>query len=1024
MNLRKLATSGALSALCFLGACMNTKDRTAQDLTLAENGKTQYQIIQSDQATEAEKYAALELAEFLKRVSGASFSITTESFFKGSGPGIYVGWTKYAKQNGINSANLGEEEWIIRTDGKNLIITGGRPRGALYGVYEFLEDQVGCHWLDQDTEIIPAKPTLTLSSLNIQAKPWFWQRQVHSPTGVSDKKWKFMIRNKNYRYDMKGRKNFFPKGAFYKLDGFPGKRHSFSYFVNASEWFDSHPEYFSLGSDGKHIPAYDGSGPGQLCLTNPDVLHLTLKNLRKFIKNDRDEAKKKGCPPPKVYGINQNDKYDAHCRCEKCQAIVKREGSESGPLIAFINAVAENIEKDYPDILIGTIAYNKTSMPPNNLKPRKNVIIGWCDVYSKCDGIRPLKHPYNSSNMEELIAWEKISPHIAIGDDYWTALSYYDFFPTPYSIIDCIASDIKFFADQKAESFFAEAAEYCEAGQQFVPLRTWLAYQLLVDPYQPVEPLIKIFMQGYYGSAADEMNKYLKYLRKRINKDAQFKMLRNAPHKLKYLDLEFFVTSERIFDKAETLVASNSLADRHVQNERFILDGALLFLWPWLKRSLPPGETMPFDHEKVIKRYEKEWRTFVKSRFSRTYSHNKFSLNNDGKLLSRMTNTFRGPELPEEFHSLPSHDVADFNWLTFSTIRPRMKILPDPKAAGGMAATFAAKRAIEKAEKGGDKKELSRDEQFRQPLLLGATNGPTIKVKPEDIPQDEKYHIYKIGRIRIRPGSMVWAFKGKRLGVNVDRLFVPGSEDPFLNEWNAYISLKVQGPAYVKGSKKANGVWMDRVLLAKPQKGEVVDKAYLEELEKERKRLALRPKVKISHLSKKVNGDPLKVDWTEIAETGKWTSLKGTPSPRDVSAKFACDNNYLYVCLAEKMDSGKLVNDPDVWRGDDWEFLFAEKRGSKPYRQIAINPNGKFRERAYAGGKWISGAKIISQKDADFWKMFAAFPLNRLLHSGKVETGQKIYLNIMRGGKRPLVWSPTFGEGFHSLERFGEITLE
>jgi hypothetical protein len=32
-----------------------------------------------------------------------------------------------------------------------------------------------------------------------------------------------------------------------------------------------------------------------------------------------------------------------------------------------------------------------------------------------------------------------------------------------------------------------------------------------------------------------------------------------------------------------------------------------------------------------------------------------------------------------------------------------------------------------------------------------------------------------------------------------------------------WLSLKLQGPAYVKNSTEPNGAWMDRVLLVRPQ---------------------------------------------------------------------------------------------------------------------------------------------------------------------------------------------------------------
>ena len=86
-------------------------------------------------------------------------------------------------------------------------------------------------------------------------------------------------------------------------------------------------------------------------------------------------------------------------------------------------------------------------------------------------------------------------------------------------------------------------------------------------------------------------------------------------------------------------------------------------------------------------------------------------------------------------------------------------------------------------------------------------------MQPEDIPQDGKYHLYRIGQIRVQEGTTVWALKGARLGVNVDRIFEADADNPAVNTWEAYISLKLQGPAYVRGSRQPNGVWMDRVLL-------------------------------------------------------------------------------------------------------------------------------------------------------------------------------------------------------------------
>ncbi|MHC4872852.1 MAG: DUF4838 domain-containing protein [Planctomycetota bacterium] len=334
-----------------------------------------------------------------------------------------------------------------------------------------------------------------------------------------------------------------------------------------------------------------------------------------------------------------------------------------------------------------------------------------------------------------------------------------------------------------------------EAGQQFEELRDWLAYQLLDDPYQKVEPLIKIFMAGFYGEASPHVHKYLDYVHARADRDAQFQYLRFQPHNLKYLDLEFFVKSQALFDAAEKSVNRKSFYYRHVSNERFVLDGALLYLWPWLEKKLPGNEKMLFSRSELIDRYEREWKLFVEDNYSRFYSYDKNSLNKDGKLLSRMLALFRDPKIPEEFKNKSSKDIADFNWLTFSNIRPRLKLVPDKDAVGGMAAIFSGKKPYE-----GDD------------LIIGAGDSSRKIIKNNDIKRDGSFHLYKLGKVEIKPGVVIWALSDKTLGVNIDRLYVKNSRDKSTNMWNAYISLKV------KKVKGIDNIWFDRVLLVKPEK--------------------------------------------------------------------------------------------------------------------------------------------------------------------------------------------------------------
>ena len=491
-------------------------------------------------------------------------------------------------------------------------------------------------------------------------------------------------------------------------------------------------------------------------------------------------------------------------------------------------------------------------------------------------------------------------------------------------------------------------------------------------------------------------------------------MVAGSPYNLKYLDLNFFVTAGKIFDEAEALVKPESLEARHIRRERFIVDGALLYLWPWLDRKLPANETMPFDHETLIRRYETNWRAHVNLYPSWFYSK-------EGRL-AKMAALFRDPKFPEPFRSMPRRNIADFNWLTFSEYSPSRQLFVDDKeAAGEMAAKFTSvPDATQAAEK------------VTRPLTFGVTGGATITLKPEEIPQDGKYHLFKIGWINVKKGSSiqdggttVWALEGKKLGVNVAWLCVTNAPDRAVNDWNAYISLKFKGPAYVKGAAGTNEVWMDRVLLVKPQPGEQPDAAELLRQAEEKKLDARRPQMRVPQSPKGAAGDPLKVDWAKAVKAGGWGTRMGLATSRKVDARFAQDGEYLYVRLTEAMDAKTLMNDAGIFGGDDWELLFAATRGAQPYRQIGINPKGEHMGLAYGetSSKWESGVTVISETGATEWAVSMAFPMERLLPGG-VKPGQTVYANMLRGGQDPLVWSPTFNVGFHLLERLGEIVLE
>jgi hypothetical protein len=115
----------------------------------------------------SEETAAKELQHYLDQITGATCAIVQEDKIPGPvGSAIYVGATRFATQHLKGKSTFADEEWLMQTQGKSLILTGGKPRGALYSTYHFLEDICGVHWWNPWEETVPTQKVLSIGPLN------------------------------------------------------------------------------------------------------------------------------------------------------------------------------------------------------------------------------------------------------------------------------------------------------------------------------------------------------------------------------------------------------------------------------------------------------------------------------------------------------------------------------------------------------------------------------------------------------------------------------------------------------------------------------------------------------------------------------------------------------------------------------------------------------------------------------------------------------------------------------------------
>ncbi len=744
---------------------------------LQSGGKAAYVIGIPKQPHPTESRAAKELATYLKKVSGADFSILTEDQIHGL-PAIYVGQTKRAAQE-ANLAEFHPEEWFIRTtaDG-SLILTGGKYAGIFYAVVDYLERQCGIRWLDETCEVVPRNPQLGIGKWDLRRKPSFALRQVFDMLDWSPTTGTFKERNKGFSYTQQ-------ETGVSKYYG--GNRPYHSAGDYASDWPRDKAELFSRdANDNPMIPVKEGDAGGQICMSNPEARQRVLDKMLAYIGRDRKEAAEKQCAPPLIYDFSGNDNPHK-CTCSGCMELANREGSYSGATIDFINWIARRIAREHPEIMVKTFAYMYCEEPPKFLHAEPNVMIHialggveFGGAYYMYDTMRALTHPVNKRVLARFKDWGRHANHLMIWQ-YWTL---YPIIPEPTVHVDALFSDIETFKECHVEAFFAEYEN--PAFNSFSVLTRWLAFKLTDDANADKQKLLQEFMTGYYGPAAPHMIALLKYMEKR---QADFDGAIGTVDVCwrGYLDNEYFATTLGFLRKAEEEAkGSQEIVDR-VRLELPCLLAGLLSRWPYLK------DTSPYNAEALIEEFRTEACKSMDRFFKEDQQNFRKSQGFDQKVETFCLN-FR-METAGTHGSLPEGVVLDANTSFISLGAGRFlheakaKIVDDPDAFGGKASCY---------EHGNENLNL-----FLSNWMEGITLSK-FNLTEQILPRDGKYHWVEVGLVRFsNNGRAHLLIPDHCQGIRCDffRKVLPGTS------YQVYISLKCDSKA----------ICADRVLMVKTE---------------------------------------------------------------------------------------------------------------------------------------------------------------------------------------------------------------
>ena len=470
-----------------------------KDILLAENGRTDWRIVMDHPAHETIKYAADELQRFLLEMSGASLPVQTVLAADGEYE-ILIGRGKHLNRHEISFDwdSLGEEGYVIRTGEHFLLLAGATPRGTLYAVYDLLY-RLGCRFFSSDCSVIPRRDRLTFPETDRMEKPAFESREAYWRDAFDGS---FAVRNRmnSNKADISVR-----QGGRMKFYNF---HHSFADLISSDVYFDAHPEYFSM-VDGKRLKEHT-----QLCLTNPEVVELVVRGVKKWIREN---------PDCRVFSVAQNDWLN-YCTCPACAKADAEEGSHSGTMIRFVNEVADRVAAEYPDVLIHTFAYQYTRKAPRLARPRPNVIVRLCSI--ECCFVHPLDgslvqpltnlppqghHPQcaalgETAFLDDLREWSRITPRLYV----WDYVTQFRNYLIPMPNFDVLDKNLRLFRDIGVKGVLEQGNFSHGGGGHLAELEAYLQARLLWDPDEDMEELMMDFLKGYYGpQAAQPIREYI-----------------------------------------------------------------------------------------------------------------------------------------------------------------------------------------------------------------------------------------------------------------------------------------------------------------------------------------------------------------------------------------------------------------------------------------------------------------------------------------------------------------------------------
>lgn len=758
------------------------------DVALCTNGKTAFRIVKPANPSAVDDYALASLSEYLRQITGAEFPVVGADQAAGDRPGLYVGINTVVikKLGGDPLAALQDQEHVSRSKDGDIFLFGKGVHGNLHAVIEFLEASLGWRWYSVfEKPVIPATPSVTLKPFERKRGFSFRSREVgligephfYSQNGMNMASEKWGSRPE-YNFVPYLRNDKFVHSSFAYIPPTPDTVYSKSFpWMERMDYFATNPEFFSMHANGNRTPGM------QLCFSNPalrqELTHNILKHLTIAPGND-------------IITVDAADNPDAFCYCPECKALEQKYQSPGGPIYDYLIELCGILQEQHPGKFVKTLAYRRsqTQKPPTlpaGVRLPENLIISFAPI-EDCF-FADWNHPDAAvqETYRDLQTWGRITSHL------WAWL-----YPNPWGSGEVLPvgnlrrniSQMRLMHKAGVAGVFTDHRGANDRSG-LSELQGFLIRKLMQDVNCDTDALILEFTDHQYGPAAGLTRLYLEELEQ--SREAMRELPRGVTftpgprfddHIFPYLTEANIHRWQRQFDEMEANTAASPGALANVRLLRRELDFASLWKWFKLQKAYPD--------------YFRDATVFanrIKAASPRPFA--------PGALADFMAMIEGGgveKPLPAEFDGIDRSRIQTFV-PTNSGRQSGPLTMKDTEAAWGYATTIHDP----------DMPFQMGFYQWQSRQPPKGKEGARIRLEQKDITPG-KYRLYKLGSVTFTPDCWIW-FSVKSWATNQqlgERLYEPGAS----NQWEAWVSLKFDGPTY-GGTAKEDLVLCDRIIVVK-----------------------------------------------------------------------------------------------------------------------------------------------------------------------------------------------------------------